>query len=236
VQQGGFPYLATDGLQGDAKTRRDYLGGIYNTVLLKDVVGRIGVKSVDTLERVARFLFDNIGSIVSTRGICNALTSAGHKTTVPTVESYVQSLCDAFICYRLHRYDIKGKEHLRSGVKYYVVDLGLRNFLLGQKMGDVGHVLENVVFLELLRRKHSVFVGKVGSKEVDFVTVDGNDVHYYQVAASVRDPHTLKRELAAFEEIPDHYAKTLLTLDNDPPAIYQGIRQYHALDFLMGKV
>ncbi len=232
LQQGGFPYLVTE-IGKDAATARDYLSGLYNTVLLKDVVQRTGSKDVSILENIVRFMFDNIGNLTSIQGISNTLTSSGRKTTAPTVDGYVRALCDAFILYRANRYDVKGKEYLKTGAKFYMVDLCLRPFLLGNKPGDTGHILENVIYLELLRRGHHVFVGKCGTTEIDFVTIDGSELAYYQVAASVRDEKTLKRELAPLESIPDNHPKYLLTLDNDPPANYSGIRQVNALDFLL---
>jgi uncharacterized protein len=235
LQQGAFPYLVTE-IGSDAATARDYLSGLYNTVLLKDVVQRTGAKDVSVLENIVRFMFDNIGNLTSIQGISNTLTSTGRKTTAPTVDGYIRALCDAFILYRANRYDVKGKEYLKTGAKFYMVDLCLRPFLLGNKPGDTGHILENVIYLELLRRGHHVFVGKVGTAEIDFVTIDGSEMVYYQVAASVRDEKTLKRELAPLEAIPDNHPKYLLTLDNDPPANYAGIRQLNALDFLLQRV
>jgi hypothetical protein len=232
LQQGSFPYLVTE-IGNDRATIRDYLSGVYNTVLLKDVVQRAGVKDVAMLESVVRFMFDNIGNLTSIQGISNALTSAGRKTTAPTIDGYLRALCDAFILYRANRYDVKGKEYLKTGAKFYAVDLALRPFLLGSRPGDVGRILENMVYLELLRRGHHVFVGKVGAAEIDFVTIEGGELAYYQVAASVREQKTLERELASLQAVPDNHPKFLLTLDDDPPANYEGIRQMNALAFLL---
>ncbi|MEI7898827.1 MAG: ATP-binding protein [bacterium] len=232
LQHGSFPYLVTE-VGNDPATARDYLSGVYNTVLLKDIVQRTGVKDVSTLESVVRFMFDNIGNLTSIQGISHALTSAGRKTTAPTIDAYVRALCDAFVLYRANRYDVKGKAHLKTGAKYYMVDLVFRPFLLGNRPGDVGHILENVIYLELLRRGHHVFIGKVGATEIDFVTIDGGETTYYQVAASVREQSTLERELAPLKAVSDNHPKFLLTLDDDPSANYEGIRQLNALDFLM---
>lgn len=232
LQQGSFPYLVM-GIGNDKATARDYLSGIYNTVLLKDIVQRTGVKDIAVLESIVHFMFDNIGNLTSIQGISNALTSAGRKTTAPTVDCYVRALCDAFILYRANRYDIKGKEYLKTGSKFYMVDMGFRSLLLGSKPGDVGHMLENIVYLELLRRDHHVLIGKIGTSEIDFVTVDGGEIAYYQVAATVRDQKTLERELASLRAIHDNHPKYLLTLDDDPPANYDGILQINALEFLM---
>jgi len=232
LQQGGFPYLVTE-FGKDAAIARDYLLGLYNTVLLKDVVQRTGAKDVSVLESIVRFMFDNIGNLTSIQGIGNALTSSGRKTSAPTVDGYVRALCEAYILYRVNRFDVKGKEYLKTGAKFYMVDLSLRSLLLGNKPGDIGHILENIIYLELLRRGSHVFVGKVGPSEIDFVTIDGSETVYYQVAASVRDEKTLRRELAPLEAVSDSHPKFLLTLDNDPPANYSGIRQLNALDFLL---
>lgn len=232
LQQGSFPYLVAE-IGNDKASAREYLSGIYNTVLLKDIIQRTGVKDVAVLECIVHFMFDNIGNLTSIQGISNALTSAGRKTTAPTVDCYVRALCDAFILYRANRYDIKGKEYLKTGAKFYMVDMGFRSFLLGSKPGDVGHMLENIVFLELQRRDHHVLIGKIRTREIDFVTVDGGEMAYYQVAATVRDRQTLERELAPLRAIPDNHPKYLLTLDDDPPANYDGILKMNALEFLL---
>ena len=136
--------------------------------------------------------------------------------------------------YQAKRYNIKGKQYLKTLEKYYVVDIGMRTMLLGSRAMDVGHVLENVIYLELLRRGYEVYVGKVDDLEVDFVAMDQKRTIYYQVAASVRDENTLRRELTPLQKIPDHYQKVILTLDEDPEADYDGIRRINALDWLVG--
>ncbi len=160
------------------------------------------------------------------------MTSAGNKTSYNTVESYLSALCETYLIYRVSRYDVKGKELLKSGGKYYVSDLGLRRFLFGG-IADEGRILENVVYLELLRRSRNVFVGKVGATEVDFVTRDGDDIRYYQVALSVRTSETLARELSPLKAIRDNNCKYLLTLDSAPVLSYDGIKQIYALDWLL---
>jgi len=220
--------------QGRKKQIQNYLGGIYNTILLKDVVARKKVADVLVLESLTRFLFDNIGCETSTKKIADSLTSAGRKISVHTVESYLSGLTDSFILYRLNRFDIKGKQYLKTGNKYYLVDPGLRYFLLGSKIGDEGRILENIIFLELLRRGYELSFGKIDNVEVDFVAVkEGNPV-YFQIALTVREPSTMERELRPLNSISDHNPKYLLTLDDDPPAIYNGIRRLNALDWLLG--
>ena len=161
------------------------------------------------------------------------MTSAGRKISNHTVENYLEGLTDSLMMYRVSRYDIKGKEHLQLLDKYYLADVGLRYYLLGTSGVDQGHILENVIYLELLRRGYRVFVGKSGSAEVDFVAQDfeGN-TEYYQVSWSVREESTLKRELDPLNSIPDHNQKFLITMDNDPPISYNGIKQKYALDWL----
>ena len=162
------------------------------------------------------------------------MTSDGRKIDVKTVEKYMDALMECFIIYQAKRYDIKGKQYLKTLEKYFVVDIGLRYMLLGTRSTDVGHILENVIYLELLRRGYDVYIGKVGGLEVDFVAMGQKKIIYYQVAASVRDDVTRKRELAPLQKIGDHYPKVILTLDEDPDADYNGIRRINALDWLMG--
>lgn len=226
-----FPYALE--LGGDANLIREYLGGIYHTVLIKDIVTHRRINDVSMLESVIRFMFDNIGNLCSIKKISDTLTSAGRKTTTHTIEGFISALQDSYVMYRAGRYDVKGKQYLKTGGKYYVVDIGLRYYLLGSKGADAGHILENVIFLELLRRGHEVYVGKVGQAEVDFIVMGKEGTAYYQVAATVRDPDTLARELAPLDSISDHNPKYLLTLDDDPPASHNGIRQINALDWLM---
>jgi predicted AAA+ superfamily ATPase len=232
VRYSSFPYAVY--LNNDAGKVRDYLGGIYNTVILKDVVAKKKIADMLMLESVVRFMFDNIGSLMSTKKIADTMTSDGRKISTHTVESYISALMDSFIIYRAKRYDVKGKQYLKTNDKYYICDIGLRSFLLGNKGGDAGYVLENVIYLELLRRGYDVYVGKVGDKEVDFVAIKQDTVEYYQVALTVRDENKLRTELASLEAISDHNPKYLLTLDDDPPANHNGIRQINAIDFLMG--
>ena len=212
---------------------QNYLGGIYNTILLKDIVARKKVADVLMLESLVRFLFDNIGCETSTKRIADSMTNAGRKISVHTVENYISALTDSFILYRAGRFDVKGKQYLKTGDKYYLVDPGLRYFLLGSQAGDEGRILENVVFLELRRRGYEITFGKVDNTEVDFVAVKEGIPLYFQVALTVREQATLERELRPLDRINDHNQKFLLTLDDDPPAAYNGIRRINALDWLL---
>ena len=226
-----FPYAGT--LLDSPRDLGDYLEGIYNTILLKDVVQRRKIPDPMMLDSVAKFVFDSIGSELSTRRIADTLSSDGRKSDSRTIERYLDALLESFLIYRAGRYDVKGKQLLKTREKYYVVDPGLRRHLLSGRSQDVGHVLENVVFLELLRRGCKVHIGKVGSLEVDFVAETSNGMEYYQVAATVRDTTTLERELAPLRKIRDHYPKFLLTLDEDPSDNTDGIRKLNVLDWLL---
>lgn len=234
VETSSFPYALQ--LAGQPKELRDYLDGIYNTIVVKDIAQRNKIPDPMMLESVLRFIFDNIGNQLSTKKIADTMTSNGRKIDVKTVEKYLKALMESYIVYQAKRYNVKGKQHLKTLEKYYAVDIGLRYLLLGTSSSDVGHILENIVFLELLRRGNEVFIGKIDDLEVDFVAMDGKQTTYYQVAASVRDEKTLARELTSLEKISDHYPKIVLTLDEDPQADYNGIRRINALDWLMGTV
>ena len=234
IEYSSFPYTLE--LAGQPKEIRDYLESIYHTIVVKDLAVRKKIPDVMMLESVARYLFDNIGNTVSTKKIADTMTSDGRKIDVRTVEKYVEALTECFIFYQAKRYNVKGKQYLKTLEKYYAVDVGLRYMLLGSKAIDAGHILENVVYLELLRRGYDVYVGKVDELEVDFVAMDDQRVTYYQVAATVREENTLQRELKSLQKINDHYQKLILTLDEDPEADYEGIRRVNVLDWLMGYV
>jgi hypothetical protein len=211
---------------------RDYLEGIYSTVVLKDVVERKKVADTALLERVIRFMFDNIGNLCSVKKIADTLVSSGRQISVNTVESYLRALTDSYILYRAGRYDVHGKEYLKTGHKYYLADVGLRFYLLGSAGSDAGRILENVVYLELLRRGGEVSIGKIDDKEIDFIVQQGSLRNYYQVALSVREEATLERELRSLQAVKDNYPKFLLTMDDDPPSDNNGIARINVLDWL----
>ena len=212
---------------------RVYLEGIYNTILIKDIVTRKKISDPSMLESVVEFMFDNIGNICSSTKIANTMSTAGRKISVPTVENYLSALTDSYILYKAERYDIKGKQRLATGYKYYVADIGLRYYLLGTKQTDSGHILENIVYLELIRRGYEVYVGKIGNAEVDFIAVNSEGTEYYQVSQSVLEEQTLQRELAPLELIRDHNPKYLLTMDYTPLTSYNGIKQINVLEWLL---
>lgn len=210
-----------------------YLDGIYNTVLIKDVISRTKISDVSMLKSIVIYLFDNIGNTTSSNKISNYMTSSNRKISVPTVETYLEALIDSYVIYKANRYDIKGKQYLSTGCKYYIVDIGLRYNLLGNNGRDMGHILENVVYLELIRRGYEVYIGKFTDKEVDFIAKKGNDVEYYQVSYSVMNEETLKRELSPLNSINDHNPKYLITMDYVPAISFDGIKQVNAIDWLL---
>lgn len=234
LQNSSFPYALQ--LNEQPKEIRDYLSGVYDSIVLKDIVFRKKIADPMMLDSIVRFMFDNIGNPLSTKKIADTMTSDGRKIDVKTVERYLSALMESFVLYQAGRYNVKGKQYLKTLEKYYVVDIGMRYMLLGSRGFDVGHILENVIYLELLRRGYEVYVGKVGELEIDFVAMDTNRITYYQVAATVRDEKTLSRELMPLQKVKDHYPKLILTLDDDPEADYDGIRRINALDWLMGTI
>jgi predicted AAA+ superfamily ATPase len=234
LQTSSFPYVTE--LAGDAKAINEYLEGIYSTVVLKDVLGRLKNADPMILESILRFVFSNIGSILSTKKIADTLTSGGRKIDVRTVEKYMKAFLDSYIVYQAKRFDVKGKQHLKTLEKYYIVDTGLRYSLLGQRDFDAGHILENVVFLELFRRGYDVYVGRADDTEIDFVAAAQNEISYYQIASTVRGKETLERELRPLKKIRDNYAKTILTLDDDPDTDYDGIVRTNVLRWLINDV
>lgn len=231
IEDGSFPYILQ--INHDREMVREYLLGLYNTIVLKDVVSRRKITDVMMLQSVVRFLADNIGNISVIKRISDTMTSLGRKITSHTVENYVSALIDSYIFYSVSRFDTKGKQLLKTGQKLYLADIGLRNVINGTKGGDLGHILENVVYLELARCGGEIYVGKVGDAEIDFVVIKGEYKEYYQVSLSVRDENTMNRELAPLQAIQDHYPKYLLTMDNDPEVLHDGIRQIYVLDWLV---
>jgi len=231
LEYGGLPTIVE--LLDNPDTIGPFLEGIYNTVLMKDVIERNGVRDAALLESILKFIAANIGSIVSTKKISDYLTSSGRKTTSDTIDNYMKMLENAFIIYKANRYDLKGKMFLKTLEKYYIVDIGIRNKLIGLRNTDYGHVLENIVYLELLRRGYEVTIGKIGSLEVDFVASKPKEKIYYQVSATIMDEKTRERELRPLESISDNYPKYILTMDKTVFNDYSGIRVKNIIDFLL---
>lgn len=226
-----FPYAMAFGRE--VQMTNDYLRGIYSTIVLKDVMHRHSIGDAMMLENLMAFMADNIGNTLSVKKIADTLTSAGRKVDVKTIEKYLSALCQSFILYPAKRYNIKGRQLLKTMEKYYLVDVALRNTLLGSANADFGRILENVVYLELLRRYPNVYIGKTDAFEIDFVAVNMQEVAYYQVAATVRDEATLERELHPLKMVKDNYPKTVLSLDVAPVAYHNGIKIQNVLDWLL---
>ena len=232
LEYGSFPYVLQ---MDDDASIRNYLSDILNSIVVKDVLTRHKISDTSDVLRILKFIFDTTGNIISIKKISDTMTSAGYKITPQTVEKYITALTESFVLYSASRYDIKGKKYLQSGNKYYPVDTGIRYALLGKRGTDTGHLLENIVYLELLRRGYTVFVGKVADTEVDFVAVNQDGTSYYQVSQTVMDETVLERELKPLQSIKDHYPKYLLTLDYLPDGDYNGIKRLNVLNWLISK-
>ena len=232
ITKSSFPYTLMLNTQ---KEIRMYLDGLYNTVIVNDIAERKEISDISMLKDVIKFMFDNVGNLCSSTSIANTMTSNGRKISVPTVEKYLEALVESFVLYKVSRYDIKGKNYLTTGSKYYLSDIGLRYYLLGSKNMDEGHILENVVYLELLRRGYEIYIGKNDDTEVDFIAINEKGDEYYQVALTVKDEKTLERELKPLDNINDHNPKYLLTTDYTPYTSHNGIKQINVFDWLLDK-
>lgn len=237
LQIGGMPVLR----QFDFNLPRinDTLEGIYSTVIIRDVLERNKTADRLLLKKITLFLADNIGSANSPNRIGNILSSEGNidkgknNVAAKTVDKYIDMLCSAFIFYSVGRYDIKGKQLLKTLTKNYIADIGFRNMLLGYRDADRGHILENIVYLELLRRDYRVSIGKVGDCEVDFVAEKPDEKLYIQVAETMAGEETRSRELRSLKLIPDNYEKIVLSMDKDYIKSYDGIKSINIIDFLL---
>ena len=232
IEYGAFPYAV--GLNGNQETIKEFLSGAYHTILLKEVVGRIKNAAPMILDRILYIVFSRIGSTISTNEISDALTSEGYKLDIRTVKKYMKALLDSYIIYQVKQYDICIKQPLKLHDKYYAVDMGLYTFLLGRSDNNTSRLLENVVYLELMRRGYRVYHGKVKELSVDFVAVNREATFYVQVAATVRDEKILRSKLRPLQCIHDNYPKLILTLDDDPDVDYAGIKRINALAWLVG--
>ena len=240
-QQLFLNYMKNGGMPGNISIIKSnpndldkYLDGIFSTIVYKDIMARNNINDKMLLESVLKFIFDSIGSPISTKKISDTLTSKGISTSNHTVEKYITAFIESFLIYKAERFDVKGKNLLARDYKYYVVDQGLRSYLLGKKAdSDMGHILENIVYIELLRRGYRVYVGKVDDLEVDFVAESRDGLKYFQVALTVRDEKVLERELRSLQKTGDHYPKYLLTLDMDLESDYDGITKINVVDWLL---
>lgn len=227
-----FPYTL---FVQDEQERMEYLQGIYSTIVLTDIVTRLKVRDVPVLERVIRTLFSDIGSAISISNIANTLKSAKLPADNKTIDRYVEGILNSLLMYKAKPYDIHGRSILRANSKYYAVDLGLRRLLLPDHQQDYGHIIENIVFLELKRRYPYVYVGRSNDLEVDFVALNvKNEARYFQVALTTLDEKVLERELRPLKQIHNSYPKYLLTMDTlNKDANYDGIQKMNILDWLL---
>ena len=237
LKLGGFPYSVVSNSSQDKILQ--YLEGIYNTIIVKDVEYRQNMESetkaidVSLLKSISMYLADVVGNTVSIKKIADYLNSNGKKVSDHTVSDYVNALVEAFVFYPVERFDIQGKELLKTNKKYYIVDTGLRSYLLAKSSLDLGFVLENVVFLELKRRGYKVNIGKLGTREVDFVAQKNGAREYYQVSLNMSDETTFEREITPLKQIKDNYTKTILTLDKFSVGNYAGIKVVNVIDWLL---
>lgn len=232
IRISSFPYALQ--FQDDSQAIEEYLSGIYNTILVKDTLRRMRSSDTMMVESLMKFLAANIGSLISPNKIANSMTSAGRKIDNKTVEKYLQGLKDSLLIYQADRFDVRGKQLLKINAKYYLVDPAFRRLLINDTGRDTGHILENVVYLELLRRGDKVYVGQLPRGEIDFVVEKSGTREYYQVAESALLPEVLERELKPLQSVPDQYPKYLLTLDEiAPEADYDGIKKKNVLRWLL---
>lgn len=232
IRTGGFPEAVRLSQDGN-HFANEYLQMVFKNIYDNDISKRYTIYAEESYQEVVSFLIDSVGSIVSAGNIAKVLTANKKKIDNKTVSKYIDTLVEAYLFYKVSRYDIKGKQHLATKEKYYLVDLGFRNALLGKELAsDAGHLLENIVYLELKRRNSQVWIGKTNNLEVDFV-VRNNDgfTQYIQVSQTVQNTTTLERELAPFDNIADHHEKLLITMDYDT-GTYNGIKKVNAIDWL----
>ncbi|MCL2105688.1 MAG: ATP-binding protein [Oscillospiraceae bacterium] len=231
VEHGGLPGITE--LREHESAIRPYIAGIYSTIVMKDVIQRNEVRDPALLESVVRFMAGNVGSLVTSKKISDYLTSAGRKTSSETIDNYLRMLINAYVLYRAGRYDLKGKQQLKTQGKYYIVDTGIRGELVGRRGQDYGFVLENIVYFELLRRGFDVKIGSLAGQEVDFIATRPGQAVYYQVTATMLAEETRERELRPLRAIADNYEKVVLSMDRTPMADFDGIRSVNLISFLL---
>jgi len=233
MRTGGFPEAVGLAQSGENFTY-EYLKTVFQNIYENDIQKRHTIYNEISYNEVVNFLIDSVGSSVSSRNIANVLTTNGKKIDNKTVSKYIETLVESYLFYKVNRYDIKGKQHLATQEKYYLVDLGLRYALLGKELAaDTGHLLENIIFLELQRRNSQIWIGKTDNLEVDFVVRDKNGyTKYIQVAYTVKEQKTLERELAPFVKIPDFNERLLITMDYETGS-HNGVKQVNAIDWLL---
>ena len=216
--------MAGSYLYSDMNKAKDYLAGIVRTTITKDIVTKFKVENEVLLNMIVDYLMDNVGNKTSIRNIANALSSKTYKTNDKTCGSYMDYLCRSYLFYPFSRYDIKGKRYLESDKKYFVADFSLRYATTGTKNSDIGHLYENIVAIELLRRGFEVYIGQLGEKEVDFVAIKDGIKTYIQVCDDISWEETLKREVSPLLSIRDAYPKVIIARTKHPERNYEGIR------------
>ena len=236
-----YQYLNFGGLPGihifnyNKEEIYQYLADVYNSILLRDVIARNNIRDIELLERVVLYIMDNIGNNFSAKSISDFLKNQGRKLSIETIYNYLKALENAFIISKVQRYDIKGKNILETQEKYYLSDLGFRNAKLGYQSNDISSYLENIIFLELLRRKYKVNVGKKNNKEIDFIANLRDENLYLQVTYLLASPETIEREFSPLKAIKDNYPKMVLSMDNLPESNIEGIKRKRIIDFLLEK-
>lgn len=230
---GGFPLALMVRESESAETA--VLEDIYSTVILKDIALRYNLRNQQMLDRISRFLMRNIGNLVSVKSICDFMSSNGSKINFETADSYLGYLVESFAFYRVKRYSIKAKEEMTVNDKFYVSDLGLRTSVLGHRNANIGHLMENAVYLELRRRGFKVYVGYNGESEIDFIAMDSHTKCYFQVCYSMRDPETEEREIRPLKRIKDSYRKAVIVMERSINTDRDGIEEILLRDFLSGK-
>lgn len=240
MRYGALPYIVS--LKNSNDMANTYLEGIYNTIIVKDIEERQKrktkpdsrrVSDIALLKNIAKFLASSVGNPISIKSIADYITSSGRRVSQNTISDYVSALIEPYVFYTAERYDVEGKQLLKQSPKYYISDLGIRRYIVSKQNYDLGFSLENIVFLELKRRGYKVNIGKVGSKEVDFVTEKDGVIEYIQVTASMTDEKTFDREIAPLIIIGDNYSKKILTLDRFTLGNYEGIIVENIVDWLL---
>lgn len=232
LEMGGMPFLVN--LRYDKEASLQYLRDVYNSVLLKDVVQRNNIRDVELLERMILYFLDNVGHSFSARSISNYLKQENRKVSAETILNYIKACCDAYLFMKLRREDLQGKKILSVNEKYYSVDHGLREAILGTNTRNIDQVLENIVCVELLRRGYTVTIGKNGEKEIDFIAKKNKDKLYIQVAYLLAGSETIEREFGIYDSVRDHYPKYVLSLD-ELDMSRNGIKHLNIRDFLLSK-
>lgn len=231
IKYGGFPGL--NDFLNDDNALNNYLGGIYSIVLLKDVVAKNKIRDVNLLEKLIKYIFENVGNIFSGKKICDFLKNEKRSLSVETIYNYITYLLNALCIFKVDRFDIKGKHLLETMEKYYLADWGLKNYLLGFSDKSISGILENIVYIELLRRGYNVKIGKLDDTEIDFIAEKNGKLHYYQVAYLLSSQQTKAREYEPLNKLKDSFPKTILTLDALPPSDENGIARINIREFLL---